>query len=74
MKTTMDRDVFTGKWPEQDLAEIAYRVYTESGDEDAPDWEAISEEKQQAWCRAMIEVKKSITWYSGGFGPAMGDA
>ena len=68
------RDVFTGKWLEQDAAKIAYRTYNETINEQAPEWAELSDKIQQAWCRAMIEVKKSYCWYGGAFGPSMADA
>lgn len=70
----MGRDAFAGKWPEQDAAEIAYRVYNETIDERVPEWEDLPDKTQQAWCKSIIEVKKSYVWYGGAFGPAMGAA
>ena len=76
----MEKDVFTGKYPREELAEIAYDAYGETTnfknfrDEPMLEWSELPLKIKQAWCEAVIAVEKKINSPMAAFAPSMGDA
>jgi len=78
----MERDVFTGKWPRECLAEIAYdeygkttnfREYVGDGSSGRPmlEWSELPPIIQRAWCAAVIATEKALNLPDRAFGPSM---